>query len=952
MLQLYIFHKDSEGTIDQYFEVNDVIKNITLDEKLNTGLESTSNLMRVTIPRDYEHTLDIIIGDDFQAELRDGNTTFFTGWVSTSFQYTIDTHGQQALQITLEDNGTHLLKTPFTKTESVVISGKFSSITTGDYGVVQQICEVCGISWTSNIKTNTTIVETVAEPAETCEDLLKSVCKEMGYVYSFNALGQLYLAELSTDDISDATPVIQDNALYDSIKLTRKASSNRGSRITYKKLSTRTNTLVYRDISKPSGSTAPDCYIELDSGESYPSPDGVASYIQATDLASGAEVFSISNVSPTLQWTGGIIPNYTITGHGADALSVLVTGRSHGYITKLEARADLRYVASTEVIYGNGELVTESLQEEECRWIHDDSDSNHNPATRFANFVAQYNKYSSRSFTFSTKNTYEIGQIIRLHEQLHTGLSTYMMITRRTRTLVGYDETNKVFKGVWTYDAVSTSEFDYDKTVTEESLYIPPSDSYVNMPSVISTEDFQLTALTDMNQSFLTTDLRDQSGIISSFIRANTTGGISVEDITISVSDNNGNIIPYEPQDSLIPRVDFLSAQDYPGIGPCWQLTAYHDGHDSRSTNPSKYVKIGTYNVTGTVGTGQDAITHTISIPVEDQTQYYKFLGNFANDSDANSNAGVIIIGDFYLNTTTGVTRECYAIVRNVPTWREMTATTADNAEKLLRALESATQAGVALETMSDPNTVSWFNTIIAAKAVIDNLFSRYITILNDGCIHSTAYSDSGVWDGVNKGFYLGSDGTFNCDSAYANHMTIAGDSVFQGKFNTGVLNTLVNPTSHTDFPSNDTWSQAKVLCSGLQNAGYPMGSYLAPTNPIRCDIKDVTSAVYYVNYYMGGGSYQIHFWDKDLNELNIRNIVTCTKNGGNYTNYLWSSDSGSLGQWVVGGITLRVYTGGNLLEVYIPDQDTAGGNPANTLFTGPQITINNIPCRAVYMRV
>ena len=206
MLKLHIFDNNTHS-----YYIDDVVKNIQQDEKLTNGLESTSDIWKVTLPHNYEHTLDIIQADDLQAILYDEDenhniTPFFTGYVTTSFNYAVDSHGQQAVHITLEDKATHLLKTPYSKDESVVIKGKFSNKTTGDLGVVQKICNACGLTWTSNIYDISTQVEDIAEDGETCESLLKSVCKEMGYAYTTNANGQIYLIPLSTDSSISTTP--------------------------------------------------------------------------------------------------------------------------------------------------------------------------------------------------------------------------------------------------------------------------------------------------------------------------------------------------------------------------------------------------------------------------------------------------------------------------------------------------------------------------------------------------------------------------------------------------------------------------------------------------------------------------------------------------------------------------------------------------------------------------
>ena len=829
---------------------------------------------------------------------------FYTGWVSTNFNYTVDIHGQQAIQITLEDNGTHLFKTPYTKDESKVISGKFSSITTGDLGVVQQICAKCGITYVNNIITDSTQVETVADAGETCEELLKSVCKEMKHVYLFNENGQLYLKPLSTDSLPTLNP-IYDNALYDSINLVRKARTYRGSRIKWNELDTRTGALIYRVIEGQS-TTHPDCYVAVTNGQTLPSADGGFTYYDATDIKNGSEVFSISNVSPSIESSPNNIINYqtspnTFTQYGAKSLKMLMTATANGHITKLQATADIRYVKSENVTYGDandpGESITENLHEIDCRWIHTET-----PAKYFANFVAQYDRYCSSEFTFNTKGTYALGDIIRLNENLHTGLDAYLMVTRRSRTLTSYDSSNKTFGGVWTYRAVATKAFNYNKTVSKESTSAPPSTSYTEaMPDVSSVASIQLST----DKSFLIKDLRS-SRTQTMHIYAYISGGLS--GITVTASYSNGTAI----------TVTTVTADEE------WTITVPEN------------IDVNAVNITAKIGTEE---YNSISVSYNDQTHYYKFLGNYTSDSNANSNAGVILIGDFYLNTTTGVTRECYAIAGNVPSWRDLTATNADNAEKLLRALESATQAGVALETMSDPNTVSWFNTIIAAKAVIDSLFSRYITILNGGAIHSDSYSDAGVKLNTNPGFWLGSNGQLLCDSGEMENLAISGNSVFSGSFDCTAIKTAISdpyavasvttPTSGTNWQMN----QARNTYTALGNLGYG-------TRMVACRLQGITSDIAYFSLdHSADGMYtdvyMVIFYKSDGTRVDLRTISSLGMSTGgsgtipdSYKSCLSYRSSGYVSyptqySYSASGFTVEILAGGNTLIFDIPSSST-----------------------------
>lgn len=708
MLKLDIWNSSYNYTID------DVVNNITIDENLASNLESSSSIWKITIPQNNPYILDIIQKDELHAKLYDGATVFYTGWVSTNFNYTIDTHGQQAIQITLEDNGTHLLKTPYTKDESKVISGKFSW---DNMGVVQQICNACGITCLTHpdMIQDSTHVEAVADTGESCESLLKSVCKEMKCVYLFDTEGKLYLKPLSPDSLPTLNP-IDDDDLYDSINLVRKARTYRGSRIKWKELDTRNGALIYRVIENQD-TIHPDCYVTVNTGQELPTQGG-PTYIDATDIKNGSEIFSISNVSAQIHCPpadGSVditTPPYTFSNYGAKSLKIWMKVTSGGHIDKLQATADIRYVKSENVTYGDandpGESITENLHEIDCRWIHTET-----PAKYFANFVAQYDRYCSSEFQFTTQgtNTFALGDIIRLNENLHTGLDAYLMVTRRSRTLTSYDSTNKTFGGVWTYRAVATKAFNYNKNVSKESTSAPPSTSYTEtQPDISDVSSIQLST----DKSFLLKDLRSTDTQTLN-ITANTTGGLL--GITLSVTDSNGTIIPIDPVTPVVPMVETTEADKK------WSLIT------SLGSN------VDLYTISASVG----SVSNVIAISVNDVTEYGKNLGL---QSSAPNNA--IFVADkpldWYTNSTDGITYEYNGIE-----WIR-----SDSASRLTQGLKELIDSGINLTSLSNANTVSFFKDIIAQNIYTEAIravqgFFDGITVTGNsyfyGTIKSTALS-------------------------------------------------------------------------------------------------------------------------------------------------------------------------------------------------------------------
>lgn len=1042
MIKLKLENKNHSSTAQNPpIYINDIVKSIKQDENLATNLESSSLLWKVTIPHDDANIPTIINEEEWKAELyyewEDEEThiiyteTYFTGYLSDSVSWVIDQNGQSALQVTLEDNGVHLLKKPYTKDESEVISGKFSSIATGDLGVVQRICNKAGISYVSNIITDTTLVECVADPAESCESLLKSVCKEFCVAYSFNTLGQLYLIPLSHTDVEhEAQEELDDTDIYDSINLSKKTVTYKGSRIEWDDLADISHTLVYRDITKPSNSTAPDCYIQLSQGDTYPSRDGALTYIKACDIVRGAEVFSITNLDPEISWAPGAGTTDSFRIYGANEIEVKITCTSSGTINKLQAYADLRYVKSKNVVYGKYNTdtpasITEALREETCRWIHSST-----PAEKYANFLAQYDRYCNRTFTFKARATYDLGQVIHLHENVHTGLAAYLMITKRTRTLTGFDTTTRTFTGIWTYEAVSMSNFDFSQGVTTENLWVPPSTSYVDV-SNIEGKSFTLSA----DKSTLTRDNHSSSNQTLT-ITSNISGDVGT--IVLSGSFNDGTTIPVDPSPSITgPYIHVDTA------GIRWEIRNIPE--DTQYT---------TINVHGAETNG--SLTYDLAVSFLNKTETF-FFGALASDPAASVKR---VTGDYYLNTTDGTTYE----------WNGTTWVACEDADKLLEALHTARHQNPPIDFNAAPyqnaNTVSWFNTILAAKGIIDQLFSHEITLLDPGYIKSSNYSpasqgnvctetniyleydpdmpqdathpesfsvdadifvnntwgygtyvftctrsyndnphssegdDDGEWkielNGVTKattndcaslanygiyisftedtntlgtddyftitssyqlvqgsGFYLGSDGTFNCNSSNmydmtANNSVITGNSIFSGSFDCGAIRTAIsNPTPisgayATANTSQYSWqmNQASTLRTDISN----ILRNISASAPFACEIQDTNGNTILGDIFVklegdGGGHgdrylvYRVAFIDAAGNLIDLRTLSSLgmINNGYVEANDVkkitanWAQRTGYSNSYSCASNSFRVQLmqGGNTIEFNLPSSSS-----------------------------
>lgn len=856
------------NAIDWQYINHGIIKNIS---QLNKGINSSSSTAEVTLSHDSPYTLPILECEkDLHAVLKEvedpqNPVVYFTGYISQDFTWTVDSRGAQAVKITLEDVGTKKFKTPYTTGSSALIEGTASEC-------ISDICSVAGVIAGASTQNITTPVKTIAEDGETCQELMTTLCEELGYAYYFSNEGVLELKLLSTDTLTNV-PTVDDSDLYDTIKLNKQARQYKGSRITYKTLADRSGALVYRDITNQSASHK-DCWIELSLNEYYPASSITS--IECVDLEEGKEIYTVENVVPTVVWSRGSGTS-SIALHGSNSLDVRLqctntAGFNKGAVSKLQATADITYIDSTEVIYGEGETSgSKDYFEYDCRWIHTQT-----PAIKFANFIAQYYQYCSREFTFKSKSRFELGQIIKLHENVFSGLETYLIIS----TIKETDSTQVI-----TYTANSISAFNYTKQTTNSGTTTPPSTVYVPTADVENTMVNIIVSPTTFYK-----DLRDTTNASISFEYWYNGTTVAPAAIVWDVVTNDGTHLTVS------------------GSTTTESVTV-------AKNNNYTYVKVSGY-VTGSPETLVE-----VQVDFIDNTTYNKNWGTLTALP-----SGVVLNGDYFIagSTFSGYTLGC-PYVYSGNTWTALTASDPENTMRLFNLMGNVMASDLTVPAVSA--MYAWFGTLIAQDAAIQNLFSKNITILNNGSIHSAAYDDTGTYIGPGPGFWLGANGQLFCDSGQMKDLVISGNSTFSGSFNCTAIQTAISDpvvAQQVTLPNaND--NQAMSLYNLINNnyRDKMQQVEVSFTSPIRYMMADFTSGG-----SQGRDRYFITFYDELYNQLDLNDYVSMSTNLSNPTDpyrkglywyprrLTWDTEYYSKSNTL---FTIYIQIGGNTLIMNIP---------------------------------
>jgi hypothetical protein len=458
---------------------------ISFEYQLLNGLKSSSNQASLQISRGCPSIEDIIATDgDIKAVLKDGQSVLFTGYVSTSFSWSVTTTGEQALSITLEDVGTRLFGKSFIKSGHHLFNCTAST-------AISAVCTAAGVTVSSQCLTLSDTVTKTVDSSVTCHDILDQMLYELGYVYYFDSLGELRLFKIdcqSTDNIQTLDGYELCSSGGKAITLSKKIRQYKSARVSFKTLGTASDYLVYRNTSGKD-SSHPYCNMELGAGEYF---DGTEVYSSAdwetlegdttrenalieacnaaseTDLVGSNAIIAISNVEQIFTSLGSSM-ECSITASGGPYLSMLAHNRGNltYCITRMDAYADILYEKETGVVRTSSSALdaesSDSQISEELSYVHTQA-----LAQSHANLLGQYHRYCNSEYSFCSREDIPLGRVVHLYDSIFSGLEVNVMVISKSVSDSG---------SINHYSAIGISVFNLNAQTTLQTLTAGKNDT-------------------------------------------------------------------------------------------------------------------------------------------------------------------------------------------------------------------------------------------------------------------------------------------------------------------------------------------------------------------------------------------------------------------------------------------------------------------------------------------
>lgn len=854
------FVKSSVIPITTVTNAEIVRESIEIDSQLMNDLKSTSDKAKITITKKSIAVSRIMSFDgDIKATLKDGDTVLFTGFLSNKYKWSVTNHGEQVLSLTIEDN-TRLLETIFSDRDQLVKKEFYIPARSGHpvaSGLLVDIANVCGLSLTASVpEIATEVIKNIPSDTE-CVDIMDKVCFELGYCYKFDNTGKLYLWKIAKGDEA-VTATLDKSNLYavqeNGVIVNKSLRQYNRAIVKYSEINSRSNTLIYQDISGQDD-THPYCYVEVAPGTAYPSgltiaghtDDQLKAICDATDLDEGMTIIGIGDeVTTDFTCTDASI-KADIRKYSATQLSVLIknTRNVPVFILKLRASASITYDEGETKIYA-GSVSDTKFYEAELDYVHDNT-----KAAELGNLIYQFYKYSNLSYQFYSKEKLEIGDIIKLKEDVHSGIEAKLMVNARV-DLSSSD--------IYQYVAYSFTPFNLSEPTSGSSAKGAPAvipAKRVIIEYALSDNPYSLYSTFGLNEDSFGCGIETLFGLmnISDWQPSVPYPIPEGKYVWMRTSSDSGKTWAYsrltgdkgekgrdgdERQFILnVARHTFIQNRRLDGvqtIAVTCEVIGFPTGYytvisTSNATYSSGNLIIpydnsfSTVTVTAELFDAEGTLveTRTETLTPQDETELPQFLGCLSALPTTTKSGQKIIDGDYFCVKSTFSTYEkgdCYRLHQN--SWVKLTVANSEVSE-MLSCLNGFKQEGVNLQEISSHDAISWFNEIVADKMVADTI----------------------------KG-----------NNAFFENIEIAKSSTLKGKIDGDVLRTVTPSTSTSSYISdgqnNSGTFKYEDVASYLNGVSKTSGYWYTPSSSSRIEGYTPSQMVYYDPTFPVGGYFSI----------------------------------------------------------------------------------------------
>jgi hypothetical protein len=472
--------------LDHGGDISHLLDTASITRTVRLHTEMKANVNKLDFRVKYDATLfGILLSyDTIEVTVLDDAVPYFQGYLSPNYKAVIR-DGQRYINMTAEDPTLQLLgqiiADPWAKAGYAVCTPAATATS-----LVHAICTEAGVTLAAGAPTiSTTIPYVVALPEDklTWAKLLEQLLFEYGYVYTFDASGDLVLYPTINPSTVTATGTLTTASgtanIRGEIEIEKSPEKYDDIRINYDLVELKTGITVFKDqdtidIAATGDPDGKDYYpLTSKVGEVFSkwnSPDGYDIWVVTSPVLSATLGAGVSLVTALTNYYRKASFCYRNTSGAASTITGLsMTGNAYVIASKNTARSSL---ASAKNLY-----------EYQAKYIYTDA-----AAETLAELVGQYYKYSDIKYRIRSTTVLTLGQYVNVVDAVYAGLSTkcrVVGITQHEAPTVVYEY---ALEGVADFVAITiVTEGGHDGIPTPADF--GTSDYYSNTPPTNNVDD-------------------------------------------------------------------------------------------------------------------------------------------------------------------------------------------------------------------------------------------------------------------------------------------------------------------------------------------------------------------------------------------------------------------------------------------------------------------------------
>jgi len=407
---------DHGGDISHLVDVRSIKK----EDRLHSEMKANVNKMEFRVKYDATLFSALLSYDTIEVTVLDGAVPYFYGYLSPNYKATIR-DGQKYINMIAEDPTLQLLGQtildPWAKAGYAVCTPAATSTS-----LVHAICTEAGVTLAAappTISATIPFIVVMTDDKQTWSGLLEQILFEYGYVYGFNASGELVLYPFINQSTATATGTLTTTSgsanIRGEVEIEKLPEKYDDIRVNYDLVEYKPGVVVFKDEDLIEVAATGDA----EGKDYYPLTSKLGEVFSSWNSPDGYDIWVVTNPVLSAGLGSGISLDRALTNYYRKcSFAYKNSSGAVSSITELSITGDA-YVVSSKNTARASISSSKNLLEYEAKYLFDDTS-----ARSLASSIAQYYKYSDIKYKIKSKDVFTLGQYVLVVDAVYAGISS------------------------------------------------------------------------------------------------------------------------------------------------------------------------------------------------------------------------------------------------------------------------------------------------------------------------------------------------------------------------------------------------------------------------------------------------------------------------------------------------------------------------------------------------